>query len=157
MGDDGKNFALIWNIEFYKHLPFVSFRNRNWWRRRTPLERCLTLVSAFVCIAVIDCKSNEVCLSSECTHTASTVLGKMKTEIKPCDDFYQFACGNYMAETEIPQDKVGVDTFSEISDTLQEQLKELIAEERPLTDPKHFRLPNQLYKACMNKCGWKKC
>ncbi|XP_065355214.1 neprilysin-2 isoform X2 [Calliphora vicina] len=181
-------------------------KNPNWWRRRTTLERCLTLVSVFACIAVIglvsglvfvlltnqmaeelktttpannalalhgtntaatqnkvpeddkttmalpaDSRPSDVCLSSECIHTASAVLGKMKPEIEPCDDFYQFSCGTYIDETQIPEDKVAVNTFSVISDKLQEQLKDIITEERPETDPKHFRLPNALYKACMNK------
>lgn len=181
-------------------------KNPNWWRRRTTLERCLTLVSIFACIAVIglvcglvfvllsnhmtdelktttpannalalhgfntaatqnkvptandktpghatDFKQDNVCLSAECIHTASAVLSKMKTEIEPCDDFYQFACGTYIDETQIPEDKVAVNTFSVISDKLQEQLKDIITEDRPETEPKHFRLPNALYKACMNK------
>ncbi|XP_058986488.1 neprilysin-2 isoform X2 [Musca domestica] len=179
-------------------------KNPNWWRRRTTLERCLTLISIFACLAVVGLiaglcfvllsnhmaeelkpedpmnlalhgatskptqnqvpytpskaeagghskKETDVCLSSECIHTASAVLGKMKTEIEPCDDFYRFACGTYIEETNIPDDKVAVNTFSIISDKLQEQLKDIVAEERPETDPKHFRLPNALYRACMNK------
>lgn len=101
--------------------------------------------------AIGDAKQTDVCLTSECIHTASAVLSKMKPEIEPCDDFYQFACGTYIDETQIPEDKVAVNTFSVISDKLQEQLKDIITEERPETDPKHFRLPNALYKACMNK------
>lgn len=98
-----------------------------------------------------DLKQSNVCLSTECIHTASAVLSKMKPEIEPCDDFYQFACGTYIDETQIPEDKVAVNTFSVISDKLQEQLKDIITVERPETEPKHFRLPNALYKACMNK------
>ncbi|XP_059218296.1 neprilysin-2 isoform X2 [Stomoxys calcitrans] len=178
-------------------------KNPNWWRRRTTLERCLTLVSIFACIAVVGLvvgltfvllsnqmaeelspntptnlplhgstykptqnqvpttpnkydehsknTDTDVCLSAECIHTASAVLNKMKPEIEPCDDFYRFACGTYIEETNIPDDKVAVNTFSLISDKLQEQLKDIVAEKRPETDPKHFRLPNALYRACMNK------
>ncbi|XP_044313044.1 neprilysin-2 isoform X1 [Drosophila rhopaloa] len=95
--------------------------------------------------------SSDVCLTQECIHTASTVLRKMKPEVEPCDNFYEFACGSYLEEENIPDDKVSISTFSVISDKLQEQLKEIITAERPETDPKHFRLPNLLYKACMNK------
>lgn len=76
----------------------------------------------------------------------------MKPEIEPCDDFYQFVCGTYIEENLIPDDKDSLNTFSLISDKLHEQLKEIIVEERPGTEPKHFQLPNALYKACMNKC-----
>lgn len=95
--------------------------------------------------------SGDVCLTQECIHTASTVLRKMKPEVEPCDNFYEFACGTYLEEENIPDDKVSISTFSVISDKLQEQLKDIITAERPETEPKHFRLPNLLYKACMNK------
>ncbi|KAH8418517.1 hypothetical protein KR009_010843, partial [Drosophila setifemur] len=95
--------------------------------------------------------TENVCLTQECIHTASTVLRKMKLEVEPCDNFYEFACGTYLEEENIPDDKVSISTFSVISDKLQEQLKDIITAERPETDPKHFRLPNLLYKACMNK------
>ncbi|XP_020813040.1 endothelin-converting enzyme homolog isoform X2 [Drosophila serrata] len=95
--------------------------------------------------------ADEWCLTQECIHTASTVLRKMKPEVEPCDNFYEFACGTYLEEENIPDDKVSISTFSVISDKLQEQLKDIITAERPETEPKHFRLPNLLYKACMNK------
>ncbi|EDV47813.1 neprilysin-2 isoform X2 [Drosophila erecta] len=95
--------------------------------------------------------SSDVCLTQECIHTASTVLRKMKPEVEPCDNFYEFACGTYLEEENIPDDKVSISTFSVISDKLQEQLKDIITAERPETEPKHFRLPNLLYRACMNK------
>lgn len=94
---------------------------------------------------------DSVCLSKECIHTASTVLSKIKPEVEPCDNFYEFACGAYIEEENIPDDKVSVSTFSVISDKLQEQLKEIITADRPDSEPKHFRLPNLLYRACMNK------
>lgn len=178
-------------------------KNPNWWRRRTTLERCLTLLSVFSLIAVIglviglvcvilsqpigeelktpaqalhaktDSRSTindvdigpnkktdidvgsdamqNVCLTKECIHTASSVLQQMKPEIEPCDDFYQFACGTYLDEEVIPDDKTSINTFSKISDKLQEQLRDLIMQERSPSDPHYLQLPNKLYKACMNK------
>ncbi|XP_067648018.1 neprilysin-2 isoform X5 [Eurosta solidaginis] len=93
----------------------------------------------------------DVCLTAECIHTASSVLSKMKPDVEPCDNFYDFVCGTYIDEMLIPDDKDSVNTFSLISDKLHEQLKEIIVEERPKTEHKHFQLPNALYKSCMNK------
>ncbi|KAL7729560.1 hypothetical protein ACLKA6_007848 [Drosophila palustris] len=96
-------------------------------------------------------ETDNVCLTKECIFTASKVLSKIKPEVEPCDNFYEFACGSYLEEENIPDDKVSISTFSVISDKLQEQLKDIITADRPETDPKHFRLPNLLYRACMNK------
>ncbi|KAH8343968.1 hypothetical protein KR084_002815 [Drosophila pseudotakahashii] len=173
----------------------IFYRNPNWWRRRTKLERSLLVISGILFVATAAGfglwisealkassppdnpqatallgdgttinkvpmgtaskgkagDSKEVCLTQECIHTASTVLRKMRPEVEPCDNFYEFACGSYLEEENIPDDKVSISTFSVISDKLQEQLKDIITAERPESEPKHFRLPNLLYKACMNK------
>ncbi|XP_076662918.1 M13 family metallopeptidase neprilysin 2 isoform X4 [Andrena cerasifolii] len=93
----------------------------------------------------------EVCYTPECVHTASRILKNMDVEVEPCDDFYDFACGGFLKATNIPDDKSSVNTFTEISDQLQNQLRTSIEEKSPPNEPKPFRLAKNLYQACMNK------
>ncbi|XP_029033207.1 neprilysin-2 isoform X2 [Osmia bicornis bicornis] len=167
-------------------------RNPTWWKRRSALERGLTVIAVsgvLVCIAlavalgvlaantascssaarnadalngyqsskdiqIVDrgppCDEN-VCYTPECIHTASRILKNMDPEVEPCDDFYDFACGGFLKSTNIPDDKTSVNTFTEISDELQNQLRTSIEEKSPPNEPKSFRLAKNLYKACMNK------
>lgn len=82
---------------------------------------------------------------------AARLLKNMDSEVEPCDDFYDFACGGFLKSTIIPDDKTSVNTFTEISDELQNQLRASIEEKSSPDEPKPFRLAKNLYKACMNK------
>lgn len=217
-------------ILMYSRYFSLHYRNPSWWRRRSALEKALTVVSIFALIAVIalvislisvilneksreskyinvlwfdriccnininshidsgqlsksnaqalesspavhlnsnsqsgnskkNKSSNEVkgkdyegiCLTPGCIHTASHALDVMDTSVEPCDDFYTYACGNFVQNTMIPDEKVSVNTFSLIGDKLQEQLRALISEEPQPGESKPFTLAKDLYKACMNK------
>ncbi|XP_044750361.1 neprilysin-2 isoform X2 [Coccinella septempunctata] len=95
--------------------------------------------------------TNKICLTPGCIHTASKVLEYMDPSVDPCDDFYQFTCGNFLKKTSIPDDKASVTSFSIISDLLQEQLRSMIEEPIDPKEPKPFQLTKKLYRACMNK------
>ncbi|KAF5303211.1 hypothetical protein FQA39_LY10124 [Lamprigera yunnana] len=167
-----------------------EIRNPSWWKRRTSMERCLTLLSTVILlittallIALVivlynrtNGKSNDVihtealqddrrstnsiqnqditknvCLTPGCIHTASHILKNMDPNVDPCDDFYQFSCGNFIKSTNIPDDKSSVTSFSVISDLLQEQLRTMIEEPIKPNEPKPFVLLKKIYKSCMNK------
>lgn len=75
----------------------------------------------------------------------------MDSKVDPCDDFYDFACGAFVKETLIPDDKTSVNGFNVIHDKLQEQLRVTIESPTAEDDPRPYKLVKSLYKACMNK------
>jgi putative endopeptidase len=71
----------------------------------------------------------------------------------PCDDFYQFACGGYIAKTEIPNDKpIAMRSFVSIGDRNLEFEKSILetASTKPGEDPIMKQL-GAYYGSCMNE------
>lgn len=94
---------------------------------------------------------SKLCVTHGCIKAAARVLDSLDTSIDPCDNFYEFACGKYLKETFIPDDRVTVDGFSEVRDKVQEQLRVIINEEEQPNESKPFLLAKRLNKACLNK------
>ena len=81
---------------------------------------------------------------------ASRILQSMDSTVAPCNDFYKFACGNFIKTTEIPKNKTTVDRFNLVGDKIQEQLRISIEETSKPNEPRAFTLAKNFYKACMN-------
>lgn len=65
------------------------------------------------------------------TAQANVMLQYMDETVEPCDDFYQYACGNWEKINPIPKDKAGLDTFEILRESLDTILNELLAAPEP--------------------------
>lgn len=92
-----------------------------------------------------------MCLTSGCITAASHILNAIDSSTEPCNDFYQFACGNFVKNTYIPDDKLTVDTFSTLADQIDIQLRTIIEDEIVPKESNVFVLVKNLHRSCMNR------
>jgi len=107
-----------------------------------------------------DKEEDEVCLKPECIITSARILSSMNAEVDPCDDFYQFTCGNWMNENVIPDDKSRISTFDSISkkniNVLRNSFEgdyktnEKLTEEQQSNDKQTFNQLKNIYESCIN-------
>ncbi|KAI7766950.1 hypothetical protein LZL87_013562 [Fusarium oxysporum] len=84
--------------------------------------------------------ASDLCTSASCIHIASEMLRSMAlnyTEIDPCKDFEQYACGNWAARHEIPAGDVSTDGLT-------------LAQENSKADKEIFSKIQDAYQVCTN-------
>jgi len=94
-------------------------------------------------------KQAEVCDTEECIVAAESVISAMDMTADPCDDFYQFACGGWMANNVIPDGKSRWGRFYELRDDVDNALHTLVGGDH---NPPSVAVRNlmTMYRACMD-------
>ncbi|KAK7475945.1 hypothetical protein BaRGS_00032834, partial [Batillaria attramentaria] len=93
----------------------------------------------------------DVCLTRGCVKASSRLLTAMEASINPCDDFFEFACGNWNKINIIPDDRAMYNTFAKLGDDIQGILKDLLEEPPTKKDCEATKKAKFLYAACVNE------
>ena len=74
----------------------------------------------------------------------------MDETVDPCEQFYDYACGNWNAFHPIPRDRGGYDTFEILREDLDTKLISMLKESVSETDNNATTAAKVLYSSCMN-------
>ncbi len=87
------------------------------------------------------------------THGVS--LANMDRSVKPGDDFYRYANGNWIKRTELPGDRASIDVFSRLADLSDKRTADLIAEIAKSNPPASSATSKlaDLYNSYMNEAA----
>ncbi|KAI9222862.1 hypothetical protein BC828DRAFT_364778 [Blastocladiella britannica] len=108
-------------------------------------------------------KESEFCLTPDCVRSANRLLDAIDPSVNPCDDFFEYACGNWVRAHDIPAAKMRVGTFDALFDANKRVIRDILGASAP---PKVGAFANQysddsevhlfdktkaLYSACLDE------
>jgi len=142
------------------------------WGKRTRLEKMLFVVIGLLVVALATVlaisigqsvsqlswnaqgqqplSSSEICTSASCINAANSLIQNMDSNVDPCEDFYQYACGGFLERVRIPDDQSSRSQFGIIDDELEEQLRDILESNVTDDESKVFQQARDQYRACMN-------
>lgn len=98
--------------------------------------------------------SSRVCLSQECLEVAKHIRESLNVNTNPCEDFYNFACGNWKKHNPLPKSYNEFNTFSKLSHHIEKQLKELLEDDTKMDsrsiEQASVRKAKHFYESCMD-------
>lgn len=101
-------------------------------------------------------KKADICTTDICLEEATRMLSFLDESVDPCENVYDFACGKFLRDTVIPEDKSSQGAFLEVSDKVNEQLQSALTEELQPNESKPFKLAKIFTKTCMNEAALNK-
>ncbi|XP_014207208.1 neprilysin-4-like isoform X2 [Copidosoma floridanum] len=92
----------------------------------------------------------EMCQSEDCIRTAARVMNGLNRSVEPCQDFYKFACGGWIAKNPIPQNQISWDQLNLLREELVKNLRILLEEPDRDDEPKAVGKARSFYRTCMD-------
>lgn len=90
------------------------------------------------------------CLTLPCQQEAEAVLSSMDKRANPCEDFYEFACGNFEKTHPIPKGKLIWENFLILQEVMDKRSRAILSEAVTPQDPAAVIKAKNMYAACMD-------
>uniref|UniRef100_A0A8C5SKR3 endothelin-converting enzyme 1 n=1 Tax=Laticauda laticaudata TaxID=8630 RepID=A0A8C5SKR3_LATLA len=103
-----------------------------------------------LCMSLPD-PSHTTCLSKACIIVAGKILEALDPDVKPCDDFYQYACGGWIKRNPLPDGRSKWSTFNSIWDQNQAIMKHLLENATFNSSSEAERKTQRYYLSCLRE------
>ncbi|XP_014801280.1 PREDICTED: neprilysin isoform X2 [Calidris pugnax] len=110
----------------------------------------LLAIVAITMIVLYATYDDGICKTSDCIKSAARILENMDTTAKPCDDFYQYACGGWLKRNVIPETSSRYSNFDILRDELEVVLKDVL-DVPSNNDIAAVQKAKTLYRSCINE------
>lgn len=95
--------------------------------------------------------AQDVCLSPGCVSAANRILELVDTTVRPCDNFFKYACGKFNNNTILTEGDMIIGLVSNAKNNLNRQLYSILNEQIDSKELKYEKLPKLLFQSCMNE------
>ncbi|XP_033220981.1 neprilysin-2-like [Belonocnema kinseyi] len=106
------------------------------------------------CLCCCSAAFSELC--KKAYTSANAIRQSIDPKVAPCNDFYAFACGNFLKTAVVSKDNMSVDRYSILQPKMEKQLRGVIDGPVQNNEPRHITLSKNFYQACLKSSVNKK-
>jgi predicted metalloendopeptidase len=115
------------------------------------MSRKISIICLLLILALsVNASLERQCSTLSCVHSSAAVIQRLNSQVNPCDDFYEYACGTFLEEQHTPDEKSTVDTISLMNEKLTEYLLTLLLKPSDGSEPKLHKLAKLLFNSCLD-------
>lgn len=101
--------------------------------------------------STVKMNGTNICMTKGCVKASALILDLLDENVDPCENFYEFACGKFLKNTFIPDDKIAMMSFVQVQDKVLGQLRSVLNERSLANESKPFTLAKTFNVACMDE------
>lgn len=100
--------------------------------------------------ALNNINSDGTCVTEDCKKISASIKAAINETVKPCDDFYEYACGEWIKNNPVPEGKLQISAFTELRDKNDEGMRNALVKEDSLSNLLPIKKLRTFFQSCLN-------